>query len=704
MERIGLLCLFLFSWNIQLFSQTEAIIPAGDWRDTDGKLIAATEGGFVKVGDLYYLWGMDRSANNYTFEGVNLYSSPDLKNWTFVNQILKKTSHPDINNGAVVERAKILHNESTGQFVMWMHFEGMNPYSIAEVAYATCNTIGGDYTFHSHFRPLGLDSRDLNVYKDTDGKAYLICTTQGNQSVSLFELDASYTGIVREVFRGSASNDMECEGHAIIKSGGYYFWMMSWCSGWDFNENHYYYATSLAGPWTNAGNIATSNTHTYESQVGFAVTVPGSETTTFLYKGDRWSVRNFGMSRIVLLPVTVSGTNLRVDWYDQWDIDTETGRWAPGARNFIDGVFTISAKHSGKVLGTNGTSVQQQTYTGADNQHWRIENMGASHFRITSVASGNVIDINGASREAGARALQYAWKDSYNQKWHIIDCGGGYHRLVNVNTLGKTLEISGSSQNDGVDAVIGDFRYSDHQQWQIKTVNPEVVSGNTYMIVNRTSGKALDIAEGNEETSLIQSTASGSANQIWMLQDLLNGYYTITNISNGKSIDNLNSTSNLTEIKQRTESGKYAQQWQVVPLHNGFYKLVNRMSGKVMDNKDGLLTDGNIMIQYTDYASTNNNQQWQFVPSKVVTSVSQKLLSEQVKCYPNPAHDKVTIMLGAVRVNKVQMTDIHGKEVLVKSGHFAGHFELDTKNLPGGMYFISLVGDGLRMVKVVVVE
>src|SRR5690606_36008922 len=100
-----------------------------------------------------------------------------------------------------------------------------------------------------------------------------------------------------------------------------------------------------------------------------------------------------------------------------------------------------------------------------------------SHFRITSVASGNVLDINGASREAGARALQYAWKDSYNQKWHIIDCGEGYHRLVNVNTLGKTLEISGSSQNNGVDAILGDFRYGDNQLWQLKAVNPEVVSG-----------------------------------------------------------------------------------------------------------------------------------------------------------------------------------------------------------------------------------
>ena len=174
-------------------AQTDLIIPGGDWRDTNGKQIAATEGGIIKVDSLYYLWGMDRSANNYAFVGINLYSSADLKNWTFVNQILKKTSHPDLNNDAVVERAKLLHNKKTGQFVMWMHYEGHNAYKIAEVGLATCNTIGGDYTFHSHFRPLDIDSRDINVYQDDDGKGYLICTTKGNQNVSLFELDSTYT-------------------------------------------------------------------------------------------------------------------------------------------------------------------------------------------------------------------------------------------------------------------------------------------------------------------------------------------------------------------------------------------------------------------------------------------------------------------------------------------------------------------------------
>ena len=74
-------------------------------------------------------------------------------------------------------------------------------------------------------------------------------------------------------------------------------------------------------------------------------------------------------------------------------------------------------------IGTNGSAVQQQKYTGAESQLWRIQNIGASHFRITSVASGKVMDISRASRRKG-KLLQYDWADAYNQKWHVLDCGG----------------------------------------------------------------------------------------------------------------------------------------------------------------------------------------------------------------------------------------------------------------------------------------
>lgn len=697
-----LFLLSFFSANTAL-AQMNSIVPGGDWRDTKGNLIAATEGGIINVDGIYYLWGMDRSKSNYTFEGINLYSSPDLKNWTFVNQILKKTSHSELNNGAVVERAKLLHNKKTGQFIIWMHYEGYNAYSVAEVAYATCNTIGGNYTLRSHFRPMNIDSRDLNVYQDNDGKAYLICTTKGNQNVSLFELDENYTGIVKEVYRGNASDDMECEGHAIIRTGGYYFWLMSWCTGWDFNDNRYFYSKTLAGPWTSGGNVAVTNTHTYESQVGFAVPVTGTETTTFLYMGDRWSVNNYAMSRIVMLPISVSGTKLNVAWNDQWNIDTKTGVWAPGAANFQNGVYKITAKHSGKVLGTNGSSVQQQNYTGAASQHWRIQNLGASFFRITNIESGKVIDINGASRDAGAKAIQYAWGDAYNQKWQINDCGNGYHRFVSVNTLGKALQISGASTAAGTDAELGNFNYSNNQLWELTAVNNSIQSGKTYRIVNRTSSKVLD---GISSDQVVQNGAGNSGSQIWEITDLKNGYYSIVNTQDRKSLSNANSANNLAPAvaESTSETITFAQQWQITDMGNGYFKIINRMSGKLLDNKDSKLTDGNPIIQYSDYSSTNNNQQWSFQAADIITSVADFPTAAQIKVYPNPARDRIHVSLGDLSATKISIFDLCGKEIVKLAGTLQGDQDIETGQAGKGIYLIVVEGDEFKISSGIVIE
>jgi hypothetical protein len=452
------------------------LYPGGDWYDTNGNIVHAVEGGIMKVGNLYYLWGMDRSQNNYTFRGVNMYSSPDLKTWTFVNTILSNASHPDIASGSVVERPKLLHNTSTGQFVLWVHYEGWNAYATSEVGYATSSTIGGNYTWRGHYRPLGLDSKDMNVYKDTDGKAYMISSISNNSQVVIMELNSSYTGHVREVYRGSGANTSAgfgCEGHALIKTGGTYYLMESMCSGWDTNDNRYYTATSLAGPWTLRGLIAPSGAKTYQSQVTNAFAVTGSSGTTFVYIGDRWSTGNYSMTRLILLPLQISGTSLSLPWYDQWTINTTTGTWSGGSAINYSGRFRIVNRNSGKVMDVpsgstaDHTLIKQYPWNGGTNQQWTIQNLGRGEYRIVNVNSNKSLDNPGSSRTVGTNVIQYTNNNNFSQKWHIIACKGGYYRFVSVNTLGKTLGISGASQANGAGVVLSNFNFANDQQWQL---------------------------------------------------------------------------------------------------------------------------------------------------------------------------------------------------------------------------------------------
>lgn len=672
---------FLLLIVSQVTGLHETIVPGGDWRDTDGNLVATTEGGFLQVGDTFYLWGMDRSADNYEFVAVNCYSSTDMKNWKFENKILKKSTHADLDGGVVVERAKILHNENTGQFVMWMHYEGHDAYTMAHVAYATSSSITEEFTFHDHFRPLksDIDSRDLNVYKDDDGKAYLICSTVNNSQVRIFLLDDTYTGIVKEVFCGYASNGMECEGHGIIKSDGTYFWLMSLCTGWDFNDNHYFYARSLEGPWEKGGKIATSNTHTYESQVGFTLTLRGSKQTAFIFMGDRWSTRNFGKTRLVLLPIVTNGTSLSVPWYDEWNLDAKTGEWSPCAKKFINNNYTITAKHSGLVLGIKSGSndVVQQKPDGSENQIWNIENRGASHFKITNVASGKSFDVSDESREPGAKLLQWDWKDSYNQKWHIIDCGEGYHRFVSVNTLGKTIEIENSSKTVEASVVLGNFDYKDNQLWQMTAVNPDIVSGSTYMIENRESGKVLDAGSvtGSSDT-VIQSSPLEKAGQVWELNDLYNGYYTFTLPNRSQALDNSYKIEEGAYVTTAdSDEKKYAQQWQIVKVTDNYYKIINRFSGKVLDNRNGSYSEGNPVIQYSDNASESINQQWKFIPADPV----------KTKSIVNINSNKNTVIYSTIY-------DLNGK--VLKQKYMNSSKMLAKSGLPGGVYLVKASQNG----------
>lgn len=611
------LCFFstvIFAHFQKCFSQTEAIVPGGDWRDTDGNLVAVTEGGFLQVGDTFYLWGMDRSADNYEFVAVNCYSSTDMKNWKFENKILEKSTHPDLDGGVVVERAKILHNETTGQFVMWMHYEGHNAYSLAHVAYATSPDITEEFTFHEHFRPLkdDIDSRDMNVFKDDDGKAYLISSTNTNSRVRLFLLDDTYTKVEKEVFCGYASDDMECEGHGIIHTEGNYFWLMSWCTGWEFNDNHYFHSTSLSGEWKRGGNVAVTNTHTYESQVGFTFTLRGSRQNTFIFMGDRWSTRNFGKTRLVLLPIVTNGTSLNVPWHDEWNLDAKTGEWSPCAEKFIDGTYTITAKHSGLVLGVkNGSNdIVQQEPDKSDNQLWRIENRGASHFKISNVASDKSFDVADESHSAGAKVLQWEWKDSYNQKFHIIDCGEGYHRFISVNTLGKALEIKGASKSPEINLITSDFQYGDHQMFRISAANGDFVSGEMYRIVNRSSGSS--ICAGSGDNSVTLSAPSNDAQQTWRVEDRYDGYFTLKNIKNGGALSNNNSFADGPLITE-TFVGNYSQQWQFVPVDDdGYYYLINRKCAKVA----ALSQEIGKVIQTDDENSTDRH--WEFQRVDVV--------------------------------------------------------------------------------------
>ena len=327
---LGVLVIASLSISLLASKTTSAkdgkIVPGVDIYDNNHNLIEAHDGSMIKVGDIYYWYGMDRS--HYPGVGVNMYSSTDLVNWTFVNSILRYNSDPRLEGtGVDISRPVIIYNNSTHKYVMYFHWDNLTGFEHpdgSKLGVATCNTVDGNYTYIEAYNPLGLDSRDLSAFVDEDGTGYVISATNNNTRTTIFRLTPDYLG-VDSIVTNSGFNG---EGIALFKKGGLYYVILSGYTGWEHNDNWYQTATNLAGPWSDPVTLADPGTRTYESQITYVIAVPGSQDTTYIYMGDRW-VNGTINSRYLWLPLKFNGTSMNMDFYKSWKINTVTGTWAP---------------------------------------------------------------------------------------------------------------------------------------------------------------------------------------------------------------------------------------------------------------------------------------------------------------------------------------------------------------------------------------
>ncbi|KAG9238050.1 glycoside hydrolase family 43 protein, partial [Amylocarpus encephaloides] len=283
--------------------------------------VQAHGGGLILVNGLYYLIGENKLGGS-AFQSINCYSSPDLVNWRYENALLKVNSGPaDLASGRVVERPHVIYNERTKKYVMWLHIDSSN-YGEAKAGVATSDTVCGAYTYIRGERPLGFESRDMNLYKDTDGSAYLLTEDRKN-GLRIDALSEDYTTVTKNV---QLWKDNSFEAAAILKRGSVYFMFASKQSGWSPNDNLYCTSTNLAGPWSSWQLFAPKGTNTYTSQTGAVIDVNG----VAMYMGDRWVSSNLMRSTYVWLPLTLSGTTATLNKQVNWILDIAKGTWTPG--------------------------------------------------------------------------------------------------------------------------------------------------------------------------------------------------------------------------------------------------------------------------------------------------------------------------------------------------------------------------------------
>ncbi|TKB95909.1 glycosyl hydrolase family 43 [Pedobacter cryophilus] len=300
----------------------DAIYSGIPWYTQDGNTVSAHGASIVKDNGKFYLFGESKTDSSNAFAGFSCYSSSDLYNWKFEKMVLPVQETGKLGPNRVGERVKVLKCPKTGEYVMFMHVDDLS-YKDQFIGYATSNTINGTYTFKGAllFDGKPIKKWDMGMYQDTDEKGYLI-THSGN----LYQLSDDYKSVTQQLVSNMTS---QCESPAIFKKDGIYFWLGSGLTSWERNDNYYFTATSLKGPWTERGLFAPKETLTWNSQTTYVLPIEGSKDTTFLFMGDRWSFpRQNSSATYVWQPLTINGNSISLpDFKESWQLNISTGEW-----------------------------------------------------------------------------------------------------------------------------------------------------------------------------------------------------------------------------------------------------------------------------------------------------------------------------------------------------------------------------------------
>ncbi|WP_425508197.1 glycoside hydrolase family 43 protein [Sulfuriroseicoccus oceanibius] len=356
----------------QVAQAADSFKPGEVWPDDKGVHINAHGGGVLFHEGTYYWYGehkIEGTAGNRAEVGVHVYSSKDLYNWKDEGIALAVSDDPEseIVKGCIIERPKVIYNETTKKFVMWFHLELKGQgYSAARSGVAVADNPTGPFTYVRSMRPnagvwpvnvtedlkdpesiakakgkyfgggvdenqkqynvLGADfeggqmARDMTLFVDDDGAAYHLYSSEHNATLHISKLTPDYLDHAGEYARFFPHRWMEAP--AICKRDGKYYIIASGCTGWAPNAARSAVADSIFGPWKELGNpcVGENAEITFGGQSTFILPVQGKDDA-YIAMFDQWRPNNAIDGRYVWLPIEFTDEGMKIEWRDEWSLD-----------------------------------------------------------------------------------------------------------------------------------------------------------------------------------------------------------------------------------------------------------------------------------------------------------------------------------------------------------------------------------------------
>ncbi|MCA8829570.1 RICIN domain-containing protein [Hymenobacter pini] len=152
---------------------------------------------------------------------------------------------------------------------------------------------------------------------------------------------------------------------------------------------------------------------------------------------------------------------------------------------------------------------------------------------------------------SGLGRVQFAWGEGLGGTNQLFP--NAYYRLINRSS-GQVADVNGASKQPMAPVVQWYSNGAVNQQWQLTS------AGSYYTLKNRNSGQLLDVAT----TMVVQNPDNSAPTQQWQLTANEVGYYTLKNRSTSQVLDGSGaSTTTAAGVMQAAGTNSAGQQWLV---------------------------------------------------------------------------------------------------------------------------------------------
>jgi hypothetical protein len=353
-----------------LKAQTFTIKNDVFWYTKDRLPINSQGGGIFKFDDPYtgekkYFWyGVHyKEADTYrnqpyvtlpsaTFQSVTCYSSSDLVNWSFEENVLtqEELKKQDGERTTWVGRLGVAYVKELNQYALFVQHG-------SQVLITVSTTPTGPFIWHQQISMKDIigttNTGDQTVFTDEEtGKSYLVYSYgQGRNKIYVSEIGVKDGKVnlldCTKVFQGESR-----EGNCMFKYNNKYYMFASNIYGWDASLAYYLVADDVRGPYLPTNEMlvmkGSEEDFAHITQTGFFVTVKGSKKETVIYCGDRWAdFAGNGLGYNQWFPLSFSGDTPYFNSLSSWNLNVTTGEWTVAAdNNYIkNGSFEADRRH-----------------------------------------------------------------------------------------------------------------------------------------------------------------------------------------------------------------------------------------------------------------------------------------------------------------------------------------------------------------------